>query len=68
MQSSVSLLSLGLPLNTYQHLLLRRNYPDHYPEGTSGNVKIWKFGMDRVYLPFYRRFMIGDKGVLKSGD
>ncbi|BDA49772.1 hypothetical protein COCOBI_14-3920 [Coccomyxa sp. Obi] len=34
------------------------NYPNQAPGGT----KLWKFGMDRVYLPFYRRFMISDKG------
>lgn len=21
--------------------------------------RLWKFGMDRIYLPFYRRFMVG---------
>ena len=23
---------------------------------------MWKFGMDRVYLPFYRRLMVGYSG------
>ncbi|KAK9904745.1 hypothetical protein WJX75_001725 [Coccomyxa subellipsoidea] len=34
------------------------NYPSQAPGGT----KLWKFGMDRVYLPFYRNLMIKDKG------
>ncbi len=34
------------------------NYPSSYPKGTSSNVKLWKFGMDRVYLPFYRRCVL----------
>ncbi len=34
------------------------NYPGDAPAGT----QLWKFGMDRVYLPFYRTFMIKDKG------
>ena len=25
-------------------------------------TKLWKTGMDRVYLPFYRSFMIKDQG------
>ncbi|KAK9807495.1 hypothetical protein WJX72_000868 [[Myrmecia] bisecta] len=33
------------------------NYPANAPFGT----KLWKFGMDRIYLPFYRTFMIKDK-------
>ena len=35
------------------------NYPDGketLPLGT----KAWKFGMDRVYLPFYRKAMVTD--------
>lgn len=27
---------------------------------------MWKFGMDRVYLPFYRNLMIKDKGKLRT--
>jgi hypothetical protein len=35
------------------------NYPegDNIPLGT----RLWKFGMDRVYLPFYRNFMVRDR-------
>ena len=25
-------------------------------------TRAWKFGMDRIYLPFYRTFMIREKG------
>lgn len=35
------------------------NYPSEVPLGT----RIWKFGMDQVYLPFYRAFMIKDPGT-----
>lgn len=35
------------------------NYPG---SGTPKGTQAWKFGMDRVYLPFYKRFMIKDKG------
>ena len=24
-------------------------------------TKLWKFGMDRVYLPFYKKLMVNDK-------
>lgn len=30
---------------------------DSIPFGT----RLWKFGMDEIYLPFYKRFMINDK-------
>ncbi len=39
------------------------NYPR---QGTSTGTKLWKFGMDRVYAPFYRNFMIKDKGRARS--
>ncbi len=35
------------------------NYPG---SGTPKGTQAWKFGMDRVYLPFYKKFMIKDKG------
>jgi len=35
------------------------NYPG---SGTPKGTQAWKFGMDRVYLPFYKNFMIKDKG------
>lgn len=35
------------------------NYPG---SGTPKGTQAWKFGMDRVYLPFYKTFMIKDKG------
>ena len=35
------------------------NYPDR---GTQLGTQAWKFGMDRVYGPFYRSFMIREKG------
>jgi len=42
------------------------NYPggEEIPVGT----KLWKFGMDQVYLPFYRKAMVGDEraGAYKS--
>ena len=39
----------------------------NYPKtGTNKGTQAWKFGMDRVYLPFYKRFMIKDKGAFKS--
>jgi hypothetical protein len=35
-----------------------------YPrEGTAWGTQAWKFGMDRIYAPFYRRFMISEQGV-----
>ncbi|EIE18708.1 hypothetical protein COCSUDRAFT_20322 [Coccomyxa subellipsoidea C-169] len=34
------------------------NYPSQVPGGT----KLFKFGMDRIYLPVYRNFMIKEKG------
>jgi len=30
---------------------------DSIPSGT----RLWKFGMDKIYLSFYKRFMINDK-------
>ena len=36
------------------------NYPG---SGTPRGTQAWKFGMDRVYLPFYKSFMIKDKGM-----
>ena len=35
------------------------NYPG---SGTPKGTQAWKFGMDKVYLPFYKKFMIKDKG------
>lgn len=35
------------------------NYPPNVPTGT----KLWKFGMDRVYKPFYFGLMIKDKAA-----
>ena len=37
-----------------------RNYPRDRDVGIG--TKLWKAGMDRVYLPFYRSFMIKDQG------
>ncbi len=37
-----------------------RNYPGDRDVGFG--TKAWKTGMDRIYLPFYRSFMIKDKG------
>lgn len=39
------------------------NYP---PAGTAFGTRLWKFGMDKVYLPFYRRFMIKDPGASRA--
>ena len=25
-------------------------------------TRLWKFGMDKVYLPFYKNFMVGKRG------
>lgn len=36
------------------------NYPG---QGTQLGTQAWKFGMDRVYAPFYRSFMIREKGA-----
>ncbi len=34
-----------------------------YPSsGTQTATQAWKFGMDRIYGPFYRSFMIKDRG------
>ena len=35
------------------------NYPDG-KEALPLGTKAWKFGMDRVYLPFYRKAMVTD--------
>ena len=36
----------------------------NYPKtGTNRGTQAWKFGMDRVYKPFYTKFMIKDKGA-----
>ena len=32
--------------------------PIKVPFGT----KAWKFGMDRIFLPFYKKLMVGSKG------
>ncbi len=37
-----------------------RNYPKDRDVGFG--TKLWKTGMDRVYLPFYRSLMIKDQG------
>eukprot|EP00913_Durusdinium_trenchii_P012151 g11412.t1 len=37
-------------------------YPEAMPEGS----KLWKFLMDKIYLPFYRRFMLKDEASLES--
>jgi len=39
------------------------NYPDsnEIPFGT----KVWKFGMDKVYLPFYKRLMVTNRNALQ---
>ena len=29
-------------------------------------ARAWKFGMDRIYLPFYKRFMVGKKGIRRE--
>ena len=33
-----------------------------YPANAPGGTKLWKFGMDQIYRPFYNTFMIKDKG------
>ncbi len=33
-----------------------------YPKDAPGPTKAWKFGMDRIYGPFYNNLMIKDKG------
>ncbi|CAK9020454.1 unnamed protein product [Durusdinium trenchii] len=38
------------------------SYPEAMPEGS----KLWKFLMDKIYLPFYRRFMLKDEASLES--
>lgn len=35
------------------------NYPS---AGTSLGTRAWKFGMDAIYGPFYKAFMIHDRG------
>ncbi|CAL5220530.1 g2563 [Coccomyxa viridis] len=37
------------------------NYPKDRDVGIG--TKLWKTGMDRVYLPFYRSFMVKDQGL-----
>ena len=37
------------------------NYDDRASNLAFG-TQAWKFGMDRIYKPFYRRFMIREKG------
>lgn len=37
------------------------NYP---ASGASPGTRLWKFGMDRLYAPFYLNFMINDKGAI----
>lgn len=32
----------------------------NYPTDTPTQTKLWKFGMDVVYLPFYQKFMVTD--------
>jgi hypothetical protein len=54
-----------IPTGTLVATDLLWNYPS---TGTPRNVQLWKFGMDRVYLPFYKRFMIADKGTAPSLD
>lgn len=39
------------------------NYPG---SGTPKGTQAWKFGMDRVYRPFYNNLMIKDRGVLRT--
>jgi hypothetical protein len=38
---------------------------DHGLAPTVGSIplgtRLWKFGMDKIYLPFYKRLMINDK-------
>ncbi|KAK9839790.1 hypothetical protein WJX81_002018 [Elliptochloris bilobata] len=38
----------------------------NYPSVAPGGTKLWKFGMDQVYLRFYRSFMIKDKGAYEA--
>ncbi|CAE7705894.1 unnamed protein product, partial [Symbiodinium microadriaticum] len=38
------------------------NYPSDLPSGSA----LWKFLMDKVYLPFYKRFMVKSPGSLKA--
>eukprot|EP00752_Nemacystus_decipiens_P003871 g3561.t1 len=39
------------------------NYPR---EGVPFGTKVWKFGMDKVYLPFFKRFMVTDEAAFAS--
>lgn len=34
----------------------------NYPEDVKAGTRAFKFGMDRIYRPFYNNLMIGDKG------
>lgn len=38
------------------------SYPNDLPSGS----KLWKFLMDKIYLPFYRRFMVRNKASLEQ--
>ena len=53
----------GLPPEASHLLPLGcRNYPADVPGGT----KLWKFGMDQVYLPFYKALMVKDAGLFQD--
>mmetsp|Transcript_29165 Transcript_29165/g.93361 ORF Transcript_29165/g.93361 Transcript_29165/m.93361 type:complete len:188 (-) Transcript_29165:157-720(-) len=43
------------------------NWPDKadYPDLPLG-TRLWRFGMDQIYLPFYKRFMVTDKERLEE--
>jgi glutaredoxin len=51
-----------LPTKTLIVTDLFWNYPIDAPAGT----RAWKWGMDEVYLPFYKQFMICDRSRFKT--
>jgi hypothetical protein len=58
--TTLAVLELPDNRNIQAWVLGCRNYPGDRDVGIG--TKLWKTGMDRVYLPFYRSFMIKDQG------
>ena len=54
----------ALLLKSCRHIYAVADFFWNYPANVPALTKLWKFGMDRVYRPFYFNLMIKDKGAM----
>jgi hypothetical protein len=53
-------------LPNYYDIISTSNSDSIEPIPVPFGTKLWKFGMDKIYLPFYKTFMVGKSGLLRQ--